>query len=316
MALKLLGIAFVILTVGIEAGSAQNTSADLSPAVQQRVEALLRSKVDFPPATKLSFTVTGSGELPGFQKLSAHFASAYAGSSGDISLLIAKDGSRLAQVSLYDIAADPRTTIPFEGRPARGGGPDAPVLIVGFDDLECPHCAHLHRELFPALIDRYKEQVRVVYQSYPSDGHPWAMHAAVDTDCLSKMSPEAYWAAVDNIHEHAAEYGGSERKLALADNELDLEAFEQGRRVHADEATLKACIDKQDTTPEKASLAMGQKLGVTVTPTTFVNGAKFEGDVSIDFVFDMVDNALKAEGLVPPPRQHTVEQETAEQGVK
>ena len=187
-----------------------------------------------------------------------------------------------------------------------------PSFSSGFDDLECPYCAHLNKELFPALTDHYKEQVRVVYQSFPSEGHPWAMHAAVDTDCLGQLNPDAYWAAVDNIHERAAGYGGNERKLALAEEELDVETIEQGRRAHADEAKLQACIKKQDTAPEKASLAIGEKLGVIKTPTFFVNGAKFEGDVPIEFVFDMVDNALKAEGQVPPPRQRTSEQWTGE----
>jgi hypothetical protein len=52
------------------------------------------------------------------------------------------------------------------------------------------------------------------------------------------MNPDAYWAAVDSIHAHAAEYGGSERKLALAEQELDAETIEEGRRVHVDEEKL------------------------------------------------------------------------------
>jgi len=54
------------------------------------------------------------------------------------------------------------------------------------------------------------------------------MRAAVDTDCLGQMSPDAYWSAVDSIHEHAAEYGGNERKLALDEKELDVKTIEQG----------------------------------------------------------------------------------------
>ena len=55
---------------------------------------------------------------------------------------------------------------------------------------------------------------------------------------------------------------------------------------------------------------MGERLGVTHTPTVFVNGAKFEGIVPMDFVFDMVDNALRAEGQVPPPRERASKQGT------
>jgi protein-disulfide isomerase len=247
---RLAAVAVMLLVIG-EITFAQNTLGELAPSVQQRVEALLRSKADLPPATTLSFSKAGPSELPGFEKLSAHFTSALTGASGDISLLVSKDGTRLAQLTIYDIAEDPRVKVPSDGRPARGGPPNAPVLLVGFDDLECPFCAHLNQELFPALIDHYKDQVRFVYQSFPSEGHPWAMHAAVDTDCLGRLNSIAYWAAVDRIHEHAAEYGGKDHKLALAEEELDAETIEQGRRAHVEEAVLKACIAKQDVTPNK-----------------------------------------------------------------
>lgn len=291
----------VLLAVNGMAVLAQSTSSALPPSTQQRVEALLRSKAEFPPATSLSFKLRGPSELPGFDHLSAHFASV-TGANGDISLLLSKDGSRLAQFSTYDIAGDPRTKIPSEDRPARGGPATAPVIVVGFDDLECPFCAQLNHEMFPALTDHYKDLVRVVYQSLPSEGHPWAMHAAVDTDCLGRENPAAYWAAVDKIHEHAAEYGGTERKLATAERELDIETTEEGHRFHVNEDQLKACIAKQDTAPEQKSVALASSLGVGTTPTVFVNGAKFEGAVPIQFVFDMVDNALRAEGKVPPSR--------------
>ena len=307
-ALRILFCTALMLSAG-EAGVSQNPPAPLTPSVRQRVEALLRSRIELPPATTLSFTEAGPSELPGFEKLSAHYSSSFAGAKGDISLLISKDGTRIAQLSTFDIAADPKTKVPFNDRPARGGPATAPVIVVGFDDLECPFCAQFHKELFPALTDHYKDQVHVVYQSLPNTGHPWAMHAAIDTDCLSQQSASAYWSAVDAIHEHAAEYGGAERKLVVANEELDVEASEEGRRFHLNEEKLKACIRKQDPAPENASVAIASKVGVERTPTFFVNGAKFEGVVPIEFVFDMVDNALRAEGQTPPPRQRVAIQQ-------
>jgi protein-disulfide isomerase len=300
---KLLLLSSLLQAVSGPLAFAQGSNGELPPALQQRVEAELRSMADFPPATTLSFRILGPSELPGFDRLYCHYASAFAGASGDISLLVSQDRTRIARFAAYDIAADPRTRVPSEGRPSRGGPSTAPVLLVGFDDLQCPYCAELHKELFPALTDHYKDQVRVVYQNLPNDGHPWSMRAAVDTDCLGKESPAAYWAAVDTIHAHASEYGGTERKLAVAEQELDTEALEEGHRFHLDEAPLKACIENQDVTPEKKSEALASRIGVTHTPTIYVNGAKSEGDVPIEFVFDLVDNALRAEGQVPPPRE-------------
>ena len=302
-ALELPLYSIVLLGISGPAISAQIPSGELQAPTRQRVEALLRSKTEFPPASILSLKVLGPSDLPGYDNLSVHFASAETGASGEVSLLVSKDRSRLAQFTTYDIAADPRTTVPYEGRPSRGGPTTAPVLVVGFDDLECPFCAELHKELFPAITEHYKDQVSFIYQSIPNEGHPWAMHAAVDTDCLGNASQAAYWAAVDAIHAHASEYGGTERKLAVAERELDIETLEEGRRFHLSEEHLKACIDQQDTTPERKSVAIASKLGVAKTPTIFVNGAKSEGAVPIDYIFDMIDNALRAEGQTPPPRK-------------
>jgi len=90
----------------------------------------------------------------------------------------------------------------------------------------------------------------VVYQNVPIEGHPWAMRAAVDTDCAGYLSPDAYWASVDSIHEHAGEYGGAEHKLALAEQEIDAETLAEGRRFHVEEEKLKVCSQKQDVQQE------------------------------------------------------------------
>ncbi len=171
-ALRLSLYSFLLLAINGPTVLAQTPSGELSFSTRQRVEALLRSQAEFPPATSLSLKVVGPSELPGFDKLSAHFASALTGASGEVSLLISKDGSQLAQFTRYDIAADPRMKVPSIGRPSKGGPATAPVLVVGFDDLQCPYCAELHHKLFPALIEHYKDQVRIVYQSLPSEGTP------------------------------------------------------------------------------------------------------------------------------------------------
>lgn len=68
-------LSFVLLAVNGMTILAQSSFSTLPPSTQQRVEALLRSKAEFPPATSLSFKVEGPSELPGLDHLSAHFAS-------------------------------------------------------------------------------------------------------------------------------------------------------------------------------------------------------------------------------------------------
>jgi protein-disulfide isomerase len=293
-------LSFVLTLIFLGSVKGQSASPSVSPELAYRIESMLRSKVDLPPASSISFGARNAGEVPGYDRIVAHFSSSVSPEKGDISLLLSKDGTRVAQFNTYDIGSDPKSKFPADDRPARGGAPTAPVVIVGYDDLECPYCGRLHAELFPALTDRYGDQVRIVYRSFPIEGHPWAMRAAIDTDCLGAESAPAYWAAVDQIHAHAAEYGGTVRSLVKAQQELDATVTDEGHVFHVDAAVLKACIEKQDTTKQNASVRSGVELGVSKTPTLFINGAKIDGAVPITFVFEVVDNALKAEGRVPP----------------
>jgi len=187
---------FFLLFLLVASCRAQEFPANVPPELAHRIEAMLRSKTDFPASTSLSFGQRGGSEIAGYDRIEVRY-STVGGGKGEIPLLVSKDGSTLAQFNKYDIGADPKTAFQGGDRPSRGGPATAPVLIVNYDDLECPFCAELHGELFPALVDRYGNDVRVVYRSFPSEGHLWAMHAAVDTDCLGAESGPAYWAAVD-----------------------------------------------------------------------------------------------------------------------
>ena len=92
--------------------------------------------------------------------------------------------------------------------------PNAKVTVINFDDLECPYCARMHEELFPATLERYKDKVRFVYKDDPlTEIHPWAMHAAVDANCLAAQNGTVYWAYVDYLHSHGQEVTGPDRDL-------------------------------------------------------------------------------------------------------
>ena len=129
--------------------------------------------------------------VPDFDEISVTFM-ADGKTSKPVVFLLSTDGKTLAQFSKFDISKDPKLLVSGEGRPARGGPANAPVLIVGFDDLECPYCAKMHAQLFPALMERYKDQIHIVYRDFPLDQHPWAMRAAIDANCLAGANPTAY----------------------------------------------------------------------------------------------------------------------------
>jgi protein-disulfide isomerase len=277
-----------------------DTSGKLSPEVVRRVEVLIRSRASIPAGYVIQVGPRTRSEVPGFDRITVSFL-ADGKSSKPTDFLISTDGKTLAQFSKFDISKDPKLLVSGDGRPSRGGPANAPVLIVGFDDLECPYCAKMHEQLFPALTERYKNQIHIVYRDFPLDQHPWAMRAAIDTNCVGAQSPVGYWNLVDYIHAHAGDLGGTEKSLAKANENLDTLARDEGKKQNLNADALNACLAKQDDTAIKASIKLGESLGVDSTPALFINGEKVEGAQPLEDVYRMIDSALIASGQTPPP---------------
>ena len=313
-------LAATLTSLGCHAQTNITAGTALSPSVTHRIEVLLRQKAQLPPLSIVNVGTPKASEVPGFSTIDVTF-SEEGKASHPVAFLISNDGKTVAQFTKYDISADPRTMVSSEGRPARGGPPSAPVVIVNFDDLECPYCARLHQSLFPAITERYGDKVRIVYKDFPLEQHPWAMRAAVDVDCLGAQSPAGYWNLIDYIHAHASDIGmdptpakapaaGSkdgpkaekpQHTLERAQTQLDQITRDQGTAQKVDAAKLNACIAKQDTTTIEASKRVGAALNVEATPSLFINGDKIDGALPVGYIFGLVDDALRAENVTPPP---------------
>jgi protein-disulfide isomerase len=261
---------------------------------------MIRTRAHVPPEYEIEIGQRTKSEIPGYDSISVVFTSA-GHSSKPATFLLSDDGKTLMQLIKFDISQDPKTLVSEANRPARGGPSNAPVLIVGFDDLECPYCAKMHAALFPALMERYKNQIHIVYRDFPLEQHPWAMRAAIDTGCVGAQSATGYWNLVDYIHAHAAELGGPEKSLAKANETLDTLARGEAKRQNIKMDAVDACIAKQDDTVVKESIKVGTDLGVEATPALFINGEKVEGAIPVEDVYRVIDNALIAAGQTPPP---------------
>jgi len=283
---------------------AQVPAADLanrvSPELARRIEILIREKSSVPAEYSIVLSPKRPSDLPHYDEVDLSFTDGQK-SSRPLTFLVSNDGKTLVQLTRYDISKDPKTLVSADNRPGRGGPATAPVTIVLFDDLECPFCARMHAQLFPALTARYGNEVRVVYRDFPLDQHPWAMRAAIDSNCLAAQSGTGYWNLVDYVHAHAGELGGADKSLATANEALDALTLDEGKKQKVDDAVLAACVKKQDAAPIEASKHAAEGLGVEATPALFINGEKLEGAQPIEYVYRMVDSALTAEGIVPPP---------------
>jgi protein-disulfide isomerase len=290
---------FTGITMMACAQTAPGREQTLPPELAWRVEVLFRSKASLPPSADVHVGPRAPSEIAGYDRIAVTYT-APGQSSQPVLFLLSHDGRTLIPFNKFDISGEPRSALSEEGRPARGGPETAPVSIVVFDDLQCPFCARLNATLFPAVLDRYKDQVRVVYLDYPIPDHPWSLRAAIDTGCVAKQSGTAYWSAVDTIHAQASQLGGERRILAQANDALDSIVRRAGALQHVDEEALQACIRRQDASSVEVSRQEGRSMGIEVTPTFFINGAKVEGDAQAGFIEHMIDSALIARGKTPP----------------
>ena len=218
-----------------------------------------------------------------------------------IDFLISTDNTKLARLETFDLAKDPVFNIDIAGRPIRGN-PDAKVTVISFDDLECPYCARMHSSLFPTTMDRYKDKVRFVYKDDPlTDMHPWAMRAAVDANCLAAQSGQVYWNFVDYVHAHGQEVNGEDRNLTKSFAALDRIARDEATLAKLDASKLDACLAKQDEAQVRASAKEAEALGVDGTPALFIDGERINGALPAEQVWLVIDRALRADGIEPPP---------------
>jgi protein-disulfide isomerase len=291
------------LILGLTAGCKAQTTAPpgTNPELARRIEVLVRSQYELPPDYTLSIGTRKPSDFQGYESLPITV------SKGDksevINFLISPDSTKLIHLSTFDLTKNPADQIPITGRPIRGN-PAAKVTIINFDDLECPYCAAMHKELFPATFDHYKNLVRFVYKDDPlTELHPWAMHAAVDANCLAAQSGDVYWTYVDYVHAHAEDITGPDRNLPKSVAALDRVARQEATLGKLDGAQLDACIAKQDETQEQASRKEADSLGTDGTPVLFVNGERISGALPQDQVWMVIDRALRAAGEQPPAQE-------------
>jgi protein-disulfide isomerase len=278
-----------------------NAAPAMSATLTRKIEVMIRSELSVPPQYEMTIGTRQKSDMEGYDTIPVTFSlPGRSDHSQTMDFLLSKDGNTLARLSKWDIGPDPGSELPTQGRPVRGT-PLAKVTIVNFDDLECPYCARMHSVFFPETLDRYKGLVKFVYMDYPLlEIHPWAMHAAVDANCLADENATAYWNYVDYLHTHGEDVSGPENDPAKASAMLDKLAEQQGALEQVDAAKLAACVAKQDKSKVEAEMKAGDKLGVNATPTFFVNGERWAGQLDEAQLWVMIDRALKAEGIAPP----------------
>ncbi len=295
MAFRRSVLLFLLVCFGCSAQSAP-------PDLVQRMERQVRMYYSIPAHVKIIISPLKASDFPQYDALTITFDGGEKKQTYDF--LLSKDKKTLIRMTKLDLTKDPYAEvmkkIDVNGRPTRGNK-QAKVVVVSFDDLECPFCSRMHETLFPELLKEYGDRVLFVYKDFPlSEIHPWAIHAAVDADCLASQSNDAYWEFADYVHANQREVNTeTTRNNQFA--ALDRIASKSASKYDLDNGKFQACIKTQDDDVVKASVKEGESLGMSATPTLFVNGQEVEGALSAEDLRKIFDEALAQAG-VPPPK--------------
>ena len=261
----------------------------------------MRSFYHLPPEVQVVVGPLKPSEFPNYDSLKLTFTKGTR--KDDYDFLLSKDGKTLIKFTKLDLTKDPNAElmkkVNVQGRPTRGNQ-DAKVVVVNYDDFECPFCSRMHQTLFPEIFKEYGDKVLFIYKDYPlAEIHPWATHAAVNANCLAAQNNDAYWQLADYLHASQRDVNSAKGIEAQFDA-VDRATLLAGQQHNVDVVTLHACIKAQNEDAVKASIKEGDSLGVTATPTLFINGEEVDGALPISELRVVLDRALTQAGVQPP----------------
>jgi len=186
--------------------------------------------------------------------------------AGTQKFFVSEDGKHAVVGEIIPFGKHPfeQTRLQLEKKvtgPSRGPA-TAPVMVVEFSDLQCPHC----KEANPTVERLVNEDpdVRFVFQNFPLPSHNWAQKAAAYADCVGRASNDAFWKFIDGVYAAQDDITADNADQKLT--ELADKAGVKGSEI----ATCAATPETQSRVEE--SVKLGQALDVNSTPTIFING--------------------------------------------
>lgn len=158
------------------------------------------------------------------------------------------------------------------------GKPDAPITIVEYGSLSCPHCAHFAGTVLPQLKKQWIDtgKARLVFRDFPLDQE--ALRAEMVARCAP---PERYYPLVDSLFEN------QDKWVLAKDWRAALERLVQFAGIGKQKFDSCFTDNKIEDQVAGSRLQAAQQLGVDSTPTFFINGKKFEGEPTFE-AFDQL----------------------------
>lgn len=164
------------------------------------------------------------------------------------------------------------------------GEPDAPVTIIEYASLTCPHCASFHREVLPGLKERYIDsgKVKLVFRDFPLD--QVALRAAVVAHC---GGPARYGQFLDVLFENQERWAYADDPVAALKQIASLAGLsgEQVDACLADESMVDAVLQSR--------LDAQAQYDVRSTPTFVIDGKAYPGSRSVEAFAEILEPLLR-----------------------
>jgi protein-disulfide isomerase len=162
------------------------------------------------------------------------------------------------------------------------GKADAPVTIVEYASMTCPHCAHFHETTLPELKTKYIDtgKVRLILREFPFDPRAEAGFM------LARCSKDNYFPMVDVLFKQQPNW------VSVEDGKTAL--LQIARLAGFSQETFEACLTDQKLLDDvRAVRERGAKdFSVDSTPTFFINGNKYPGALTIEEMSAIIDPLL------------------------
>ena len=161
------------------------------------------------------------------------------------------------------------------------GNADAPVTIIEFSDFQCSYCRVFYQTTLVTLLERYPKQVRFVYRDFPlASIHPQATLAAEAAQCAHAQG--RFWEFHNALFANPNQLGPELYQTLAISMGLDKDRF----------AT---CLTSREFSEEvEKDFNVARALGVTGTPTFFINGIPLVGAQPLEVFAEIIDRELEA----------------------
>ena len=152
------------------------------------------------------------------------------------------------------------------------GDPKAPITMIEYASFTCPHCAHFHTQVLPEIKKKWIDtgKVKLIYRDFPLD--QVAAKAAQIAECAGN---DRYFGVIDLIFRGQPQWATQQDPIAELAKPL--------RIAGLGENEIKACLANEAKANEVvADFRGGEALGVSSTPSLFINGQLYKGARSVE----------------------------------